>query len=421
MPVRRPAWLVPLVALCGISLLSAGALHAVTGGREIADDAPALLDLARRPLVLFSSYIEARTGTNWGSFPPLLPLAFGALVRPWTAVASDFWAIRLGVLAWTAVLLVVLERVLARDPATSPSRTREALFVFALLPSVWGPVALLPQEESYVALFPLALYAAARTDRFARVPVLLVATALAAKYFVLVLVAPLAFATARPWRRLAGFCALAAGVLAVYVGYHFLRFGLTPILSHRVEPTFSISLFGLLWHAGVQPPLAVVSLAATALAAGAAVAVSAAARARGIALPFAMACVLYAGLLSLSLTAPAYVLWAIPLALVCYVRIADGRRRALLVALFLAWAAGEWTANLARGTAIALATERGATKSAFAARIVDLVGAQFPFGAVHLAAIVLVLASGVAIVCVLFRAGADEARAQARARDPRSV
>jgi hypothetical protein len=417
----RPAWLLPLAALATVSLLSACALDALLGGRELADDAPALLDLARRPFVLFSSYVETRTGTNWGSFPPLLPIAFGALVRPFAGLSGDFWAIRLGVLAWTGLLLVALAQVLERLERADASRTREALFVFALLPSVFGPVAFLPQEESYVALFPLALYAAARRGHGGLVPALLVATALAAKYFVLVIAAPLAFATSRPWRRLVAFGALVAGVLAAYVGYHWLRFGLTPILSHRVEPTMSISLFGLLWHAGLRPPLPVVSLAGAALAGGAAVAFSAAARARGVALPFAMAGTLYAALLTLSITAPAYVLWAIPLALVCYVRVADPRRRLALVALLVAWAAGEWTANLARGTALALASERGAAKSAFAARVVEVVGPDFPFRVVHLAAIALVLASGVGTLWWLWRAGVDDARAEPRAAGARSA
>jgi hypothetical protein len=409
----RPVWLLPLAALVGVSVVAAALLSAVTGGHEIADDAPSLLHLARRPLMLFSSYEAEGTGPNWGSFPPLLPVLFGVLVRPFDAVASEFWAIRLGVLAWTATLLLVLAAVLAREPRADAPRAREALLLFALLPSVWGPAAVLPQDESYVALFPLALYAAAVRSRHGLVAALLVATALAGKYFLLVLAAPLAFANARPWRRLVGLGALPGGVIAAYVGYHWLRFELTPILSYRVEPTMSISLFGLLWHAGIQPPLATVSVAGVALAAGAAVAISEAARARGVALPFAMAGTLYAALVLLSITAPAYVLWALPLALVCYVRIPDARRRASLAVLFFAWAAGEWTANLARGAPLALAGDRGAAKSAFAERIMNLLGADFPFGAVHLVAIALVVASGVATTVLLLRAGADEAAARA--------
>jgi hypothetical protein len=257
---RRPVWALPIVVLASLSLLAAFALHAATGGREIAEDAPFLLGLARRPFVLFRSYVEARTGSNWGSFPPLLPLLFGVPIRPWTGLVSDFWTIRFGVLAWTALALLALERVLVRLEHVEPARAREALLVFALLPSTWGPAAVLPQEESYVSLFALALYAAARAGRFRIVPALLVLTAFSAKYFLLVLAVPLAFATPRPWRRLVAWGALAGGALAAYVGYHALRFDLLPIVSHRVAPTMSISLWGLLWHLGVQPSLPIVSL-----------------------------------------------------------------------------------------------------------------------------------------------------------------
>jgi hypothetical protein len=404
------------VVLASLSLLAAFALHAATGGREIAEDAPFLLGLARRPFVLFRSYVEARTGSNWGSFPPLLPLLFGAPIRPWNGLVSDFWTIRLGVLAWTALALLALERVLVRLEHVEPARVREALFAFALLPSTWGPAALLPQEESYVSLFALALYAAARAGRFRVVPALLVLTALSAKYFLLVLAVPLAFATPRPWRRLVAWGALAGGALAAYVGYHALRFDLLPIVSHRVAPTMSISVWGLLWHLGVQPALPIVSLSGVAGAGLAALAFSAGARARAIPLPYATAGALYLALLALPITAPAYVLWVVPLALICFARIPRARDRLALAGLMLAWSAGEWIANLSRGTALALAVDRGEARSAFAARMVELLGADFPFHGVHVGAIALVLASGAATVWLLWRAGRDEAaRAPVRA------
>jgi hypothetical protein len=110
------------------------------------------------------------------------------------------------------------------------------------------------------------------------------------------------------------------------------------------------------------------------------------------------------------------VLWVVPLALVCFARIQQARARLALAGLMLAWSAGEWVANLARGTALALATERGEARSAFAARMVEWLGADFPFHAVHVAAIALVLASGAATVWLLWRAGRDEAaRAPVRA------
>jgi hypothetical protein len=408
--VARPVWLLPVAALVAIALVSSALLAEVTGGREFANDAPSLLDLGRRPFVLFSSYEATRLGPNWGSFPPLLPLFFGALVRPFAAVTDDFFAIRLAVLAWTALALIALEQVVDRVERAPRERVRESLWTYALLPSVWGPIAFLPQEESYVSLFALALYAAARTGRYWLVAPLLVATALSAKYFLLVLVAPLAFATPRPWRRLVGWSALVGGVLCAYLGYHWLRFGLVPILSHRVEPTMSISVWGLLWHLAVQPPLPLVSLAGTVLAGGAALAFSAAARARGLPLAHAMAGSLWLALLFLSLTAPAYVLWVVPLTLVCMTGIREARLRALLVVLLAAWAAGEWTANLARGTA--MAAGRGDAVGAIAARVVDLVGSGFPFAAVHVAAIAVVILSGALLTALLWRTGCEEARVQ---------
>ena len=93
---RRP-WVGPVLALVTVSLGLSTLLYFTTLGREIADDPPALLSLVRNPFALFGDYIAAGFGHRWGSFPPLLPLLFGTLVAPWTWIAPDFWAIRLGV------------------------------------------------------------------------------------------------------------------------------------------------------------------------------------------------------------------------------------------------------------------------------------------------------------------------------------
>jgi len=153
--------LVPLLVLVVSSLAIAWFLFRVSGGNEIADDAGELSRLVRRPFVLWSDYRAAGFSDAWGSFPPLFPLLFAPLVAPWLAIAGGFWGFRLGVFSWTVVAFFALDALLAREPGVPESRRRGLLFLFVLLPSVLGAIALIPEEEIYVSLFAAALYAAA--------------------------------------------------------------------------------------------------------------------------------------------------------------------------------------------------------------------------------------------------------------------
>ncbi len=85
-----PPWVGPLAALAGIFAAATALVASVTGGIEFASDAPMLYALSTRPFVLFESYRLSTAGPLWGSFPPLLPAVFGALVAPWSAVTDNF-------------------------------------------------------------------------------------------------------------------------------------------------------------------------------------------------------------------------------------------------------------------------------------------------------------------------------------------
>ncbi len=410
---KLPVWAPPAVLLLALSLAASAFVALATDGREIGNDAPHLLYLVRQPFLLFGDYVRRGFALNFGSFPPLLPPLFTVLVRPWTALVSDFWVIRLGVQGWCVVLLLALHATLSRVDGAATADARVALSALAGLPMLWATASLLPQEEAYVALFPLALYAAATSGRREWVAPLLVLTALAAKYFLLVLLLPLAFSYGRGWRDAFAWGALVAGVLVAYVAYHFLSHGLLPILTHSVEPTMSVTFWGLLWHLGVQPPVWVPGVGGVALAGFAGLGFSLAARRAGLPLPHAMAATLWLALLWIATTAPGYAVWPLGLTLVCVAR-ARAPWRGALLGLLASWTAGEWTANFARGVALSLREDRGAA-SAFARRVEAALGAGFPYDAVHVAAMLLVTASGVALVAALWRAGRADARERLRA------
>jgi hypothetical protein len=80
------------------------------------------------------------------------------------------------------------------------------------------------------------------------------------------------------------------------------------------------------------------------------------------------------------------------------------------VLLFL-WGVGEWGANFFRGVKLALDTDRPGGKEALANLAERFFGAGFPYHAAHVGCIALVLASGVAQICLLWAAG-KERRAQ---------
>lgn len=391
-------------------MLPALPLAALTGGREVADDAPELLRLVREPFALWGSYMETGLHRRWGSFPPLLPPLFGLPIRPLLGTIPDFWAIRVGVLAWGALAYVWLAGEVERDHAGA-NAARTACWLFALLPSVWCAIALIPQEEIYVGLFALGLYRLARERLWGWIPLALAATALSAKYFLLILILPLALYSPLPLRNLVLWCAAGFGTLGAYVGYHLLAHGTTPILSHLLTPEGSISLWALLWYLDWLPRMELVPLLEwvknfSILLTGLSVlALSAWARARGVPLAFALAASLFATLLLVSITFPAYVLWALPLALVCLARIGAARERAALAALLALWGVAEWGANFFRGVGFALAAERETGKEAVAAHAEAWFGAGFPYEGATIACIALVLASGAGIVALLLGAG----------------
>ena len=57
--------------------------------------------------------------------------------------------------------------------------------------------------------------------------------------------------------------------------------------------------------------------------------------------------------------------------------------------------------NLFRGVGLALATDRGVAKTAFATKIEPILGADFPYAGAHIACLVLVIAVGIGMVGLL--------------------
>lgn len=403
---RHPLWLGPLLALCTLSLGFAAIAWFVSGGREFADDADQLLRLSRHPFVLWQSYEESGLGPSWGSFPPLLPTLFGALVHPWTLIASDFWAIRLGALTWTSILLLGLSVVLQRLERPPRHDVRAALWLFAIIPSVWGAAGLIPEEEAYVAIFALALFWAGRVGAWRWVGPLLLLAALAGKYFLLILLIPLAFASPRPFRNLLVWGGLVVIGLGAYVAYHKLRFDLTPILAYGLLELYgNLSIWSLMFALGVPLESGTATRLGVLVTGGLVTAWAVFARRASVDLAFSATVALYITLLTISRSWPGYVLWVLPLALVCWTRVQQRSVRVALPALMLAWSAGEWGANLFRGVHLALTGERGAGKTAIAARVEGLLGSEFPYGDAYVACVALVVTSGIALIVLFVRAG----------------
>jgi|GEM_PF-2601382 len=392
----------PLAALMALSLAAGAALHAVTGGAELGDDAPRLLWMCLHPAVLFGDYRAAGLWDTWGSFPPLLPGLFGLPVRPAAQLASPFVAIRIGALAWTAACLLATASAARATMGAQGSTLRLLLMAFALLPPVWMAAAVLPQEEAYVALFALAIHRAAHARATRWLLPLFVVTALAGKYFLLILMLPVAFHVGRPMARLAVWVPVVLGLLGAWVAYHFVAHGLLPIVSHNVDPGASISLWALLWNLGVQPPVAVLKPASVLLCVAAVAALCLWVRGR-VPLAALMASSLLITLLCLSITFPGYVIWAIPLTLLASLEM--GRRdRLRLLGLLGLWGVGELLANASRGVELALTTSRGAGKEAVADAVTDWLGADVPFALLESLGIVAVLVAGVLLVRLLVRA-----------------
>ncbi len=401
----RPPWLLPLIILVGASLILSLLIFKLSGGSEIADDAICLAGFARDPFVLWGNYRAAGLSDTWGSFPPLMPLVFGSLVYPWLRIAGDFWGFRLGILSWSIVVLFALHFVLRREERISEERRKSILLLFVILPSVLGAIAFIPQEEIYVSLYCIALYFAAKKNRWGFVFFLLVLSALAGKYFLLVLAAPLALQSRTPVRNLLLWGATCFVLLAAYVWYHKALFGLTPIVSYVLDPGSSISFWALIWNLGYTLDPGTVRSLSLVLSAISVLAFCIAGRRSGVGLEFLMAGTLYITLLCLSITFPAYVLWDIPLVLICIGLMRARRHIVWTVICLFSWGVGEWGANFFRGVKLALDTARPEGKTALAKLTERYLGGDFPYHFLHVACIVLVVASGLLQIYLLWTAG----------------
>ena len=399
---RAPAWLAPAGALCGGSLALAAALAFVTGGRELGDDAPHLLELARSPWILLGPPAASGLPATWQSFPPLLAPLFGLAVRPWLALVPDFWAIRLGALVWALAALAATDG-LARRLGRSDAERRRALWLFALAPSTLAATALLPQEEAYVALFVLALVAAAHAGRYGLAAVLLACAVLAGKIFLAGLALPLAALAPRPVRegvRLGGAVALAEGG---WLALQAWRFGGVPLLGYEIDPATSISVFALLADLGLAPGPGATRAVSGALTLAGIAAVSWAGRQRGLPLLHTAALGLLVPLLTLSIAMPPYLLWSLPLVTLAIagMEARDGRRAAAVV---VAWGAVAYGCKLLSGVALAAETTRPGGKGAVARLAFAVLGEDFPFRATRTGLLALLIALGASLLILLWRA-----------------
>jgi hypothetical protein len=386
--------------------LAAGVFKA-TKGAEVADDAPHLVEFVEKPLVLFGNYKLDGLSDTWGSFPPFLPLVFGVLVKPWMFIASDFWAIRLGVLSWTLLCLITLAWI-GRQSTNDDTKLRHLLYGFVLLPTVFGAIAMIPQEEIYVSLFVLAIYWAARRNKLPWLLPLFVATAFAGKYFLLILTLPVAFYVGNPLKRLMFWLPVVIGLLSGYIAFHYIVHGLTPILSHTISPSASISIWALIWNLGWQLPADLVKPLSVLMSGSLVFGFCLVARRRQPKLENMLGISLVITLLCLSITFPAYVLWAIPISLLAGLKMPAADQRAQTI-LFIIWGGCEWLANFSRGVALALSTTRSSGKTAIAELATKVFGADFPFAAMQSVFIALVILSGVLIIWLQYKNLSQEA------------
>jgi hypothetical protein len=411
----RPVWLGPALALATLSILLAVVLHSVSGGREVGDDAPRLVSLAEHPFALFGEYEKVGISPNFGSYPPLLPALFGTLVRPWLAISSDFWGIRMGAFAWSLVLLLLIP-VVARAVRASATETHRALWLFALLPTVWGAIALIPQEESYVAVYSVGLFLAATTGPGWLLAPLFLLTVLAGKYFLLILAVPLAVFSAHPVRNGVLWVVPSLVALVAYVAYHALMFDHpTPILGHQAgSGTGTFSVWLLLWEAGLQPDLQLVKATSVAITGSCVLGFCLLARRRGLDLLSTVAASLYITLVTLYLSLPGYVLWVLPLMAVRVSMMRERRRRWTAAGLMVLWGVFEWGSNFFRGVSYALQAERGAGKEAIAAAAEQILGAGFPYHSTFVLLTMLVPLCGVGLIALLSRDARRHAPVDAR-------
>jgi hypothetical protein len=397
--------LLPLAALVVVSVTGTLLLYRITGGNEVADDINKLRDMVLDPLALLGDYGAAGFSDTWGSFPPLFPLLFGLLTRPWFLFFPDFIAFRLGVLAWTVVTFLLLARLMDGTPGVGEKGANRALAAFTILPSVVLTIIVIPQEEIYVAIFSMALFVAGMKKKWSLVPLLVILTVLAAKYFLLALIVPLAFASGRPGRNILLWGGTAAAVLAVHIGYHYLAFGLKPIIGHVVPYNSSLSVWALLWNLGLRLEPAVVKTASLPVVLAGVLVTGRFAVRKGLPLQHSFAVTLFVTLALLSITFPGYILWNLPFVLICAAMAGSTRTRSMILLGMVLWGIGEFGANFFRGVHLALTTERSAGKSIVADMATRFLGEGFPWHAVHTACLALVLLSGLMTAWLIWRDG----------------
>jgi hypothetical protein len=406
---RLPIWLAPAAALCAASLALAAVLAAVSGGRELGDDAPHLLELVRNPTLLLGPP-SASLPETWRSFPPLLPPLFGLLVRPFDGLGSDFAAIRLGVLAWAIVLLAAMAR-LASALELSTAETRRALFALALSPSLLAATALLPQEEAYVALFVLALVGAAAAGRFGLVASLLAISVLAGKLFLAALVVPLACHAPRPLRELLRSGVAVFGAAGGWLAFQSWHYGSAPLVGYSIDPASGISAWAVLAGLGFALDAAAIRPLSGALTVVGVVAVSAGARLRGLPLVHTTVLSLLVPVLTLSIAMPPYLLWSLPLGALALASASPPTRWAG-ISLIFAWGGLAYVCKLLSGVALAVETIRPGGKTAIAGLVVGLLGESFPFRGARTALLTLLLALGVGLGLTIWRSGIEGTRGE---------
>ena len=215
---------------------------------------------------------------------------------------------------------------------------------------------------------------------------------------------PLAFASPTPFRDVLRYAAPPVAALVLYVAYHHLAHGLLPILSYSLDASPSLSVWGFLWHLGVRPPVSGLMPASVLLCVVSVACFCGAARRSRLELPFVISGSLVLTLLTLSVSLPGYVLWAVPVMMVCWTRIQRGKRRAQLALLIGIWGVAEWAANFFRGVGRNLELDLEG-KTALAERAANLLSVEFPFHALHLLSIGLVLGCGGLLILLLWREG----------------
>jgi len=392
-----------IVFLVMISLGFAYLVFSLTGGKEIADDAGHLLDFAKKPFALWGDYRQSGIPGRWSSFPPLLPLLFGSLVMPWLFL-GDFWAIRLGVLSWSIVAIIIYYLVLSKGEKVHKNWWRKAIVLFVLLPSVWGSIALIPQEEIYISLFVLAFYIFVRKGWWRWMVYLFIISVIAGKYFLLILTVPLSLMSPSPLKYFLRWIGAVFVVLGLYIGYHKVFFNLPPIVGYELDPAGTISIWGFLWNLGLRMRPRLVMIASGFLTLILVYLFSAKA-CRKCAPSFVMTGAIYLAILSLSISFPAYVLWALPVALISLAEMREGRYRMLMVFLMFLWGVLEWGTNFFRGVSLALGTDRPEGKEKLASFAQRILGAGFPFSVMHLVFLGIIIVTGVVIIYVLWREG----------------